>query len=147
MMKDKLFGLACLLAALAVLSLSTVAAEEKKADEKTAGEKKADKQKASLWMEKKLEHTQKILAGLTRADFDTIQTSAGMMQVVTYLEEWDRGKNPEYKRQLRYFSDANAELIRQAGKKNIGGATLAYTQLTLSCVHCHNVVRDAKKDS
>ena len=38
-----------------------------------------------------------------------------------------------------------AELIRQAGKKNLGGATLAYTQLTLSCVHCHNVVRDAKK--
>ncbi len=72
-------------------------------------------------------------------------SSAGKMQVINYLEEWDRGRNPEYKRQLRYFSDANAELIRQAGKKNLGGATLAYTQLTLSCVHCHNVVRDVKK--
>ena len=140
MMKDKLFGLASLLVALAVLSVSTVGADEKKADKK-----KADKKEASIWMQKKLEHSQKILAGLTEADFDKIQTSAGQMQVLNFLEEWDRGKIPEYRRQLKYFSDANAELIRQAGKKNLGGATLAFTQLTLSCVHCHNVVRDVKK--
>ena len=139
-MKDKLFGLASLLVALAVLSVSTVGADEKKPDEKEAGKKEA-----SIWMQKKLEHSQKILAGLTEADFDKIQSSAGMLQVLNFLEEWDRGRNPEYRRQLKYFSDANAELIRQAGKKNLGGATLAYTQLTLSCVHCHNVVRDVKK--
>ena len=144
-MKDKLFGLACLLVALAVLSVSTVGADEKKPDEKTAKEKKADKQKASIWMQKKLEHSQKILAGLTKADFEMIESSAGKMQVLNFLEEWVRGDLPEYKRQLKYFSDANAELIRQAGKKNLGGATLAYTQLTLSCVHCHNIVRDVKK--
>ena len=141
MMKDKRIGLACLLVALAALSVSAVGADEEK-----TREKKADKEKASLWMEKKLEYTQKILAGLTKGDFEMIGTNAGSMQVVNFLEEWDRGKNPEYRRQLKYFSDANAELIRQAGKKNLGGATLAYTQLTLSCVHCHNVVRDVKKD-
>ena len=140
MMKDKWFGLASLLVALAALSVSTVGADEEKPRAKKAGKKEV-----SLWMQKKLEHTQKILAGLTEADFDVIQASAGQMQVINFLEEWDRGRNPEYKRQLQYFSDANAELIRQAGKKNLGGATLAYTQLTLSCVHCHNVVRDVKK--
>ena len=145
MMKDKWFGLASLLVALAALAVSTVGADEKKPDEKKPREKKAGKQEASVWMQKKLEHSQKILAGLTKADFEVIESSAGMMQVVSYLEEWDRGDLPEYKRQLKYFSDANAELIRQAGKKNIGGATLAYTQLTLSCVQCHNVVRDVKK--
>jgi hypothetical protein len=67
------------------------------------------------------------------------------MQVVSYLEEWDRGEMPEYRRQLGYFEGANKELIRQAKKKNINGATLAYTQLTLTCVQCHNVIRDAKK--
>ena len=143
-MKDKLFGLASLLVALAVLSVSTVGADEKKPDEKKPREK-AGKKEASVWMQKKLEYSQKILAGLTEADFDKIQSSAGKMQVLNFLEEWDRGRNPEYRRQLKYFSDANAELIRQAGKKNLGGATLAYTQLTLSCVHCHNIVRDVKK--
>jgi hypothetical protein len=140
MMKNKRFGLASLLVALAVLSVSTVGADEKK-----PVEKKTDKQKASIWMEKKLEHTQKILAGLTKADFEMIQSSAGEMQVLNYLEGWVRADRPEYKRQLGYFSDANKELIRQAGKKNLGGATLAYTQLTLSCVQCHALVRDAKK--
>ena len=145
MMKDKLFGLASLLIALAVLSVATVGADEKKPDEKKPREKKASKEEASIWMQKKLEHSQKILAGLTKADFEMIQSSAGTLQVLNFLEEWDRGRNPEYRRQLKYFSDANAELIRQAGKKNLGGATLAYTQLTLSCVHCHNVVRDVTK--
>ena len=37
------------------------------------------------------------------------------------------------------------ELIRQAERKNVSGATLAYTQLVSSCVQCHTVVRDAKK--
>jgi hypothetical protein len=140
-MKDALCGLACLLVAFGALSVGPAGAADKKLDEK-----KVDKQKeASLWMVKKLEHSQKILAGLTKADFETIKKNAQAMQVVGYLEEWDRAGLPEYMRQVRYFNDANKELIRQAGNKNIGGATLAYTQLTLSCVHCHNVVRDAKK--
>ena len=140
-MKDKLFGLACLMGALAVLSVSTVGADEKKKPR----DKKADEQASMKWMERKLEHSQKILAGLTKADFEMIESNAGKMESLNYLEQWGRTDLPEYMRQLRYFSDANKELIRQAGKKNIGGATLAYTQLTLSCVHCHNVVRDVQK--
>ena len=144
-MKDKLFGLASLLIALAVLSVATVGADEKKPDEKKPREKKASKEEASIWMQKKLEHSQKILAGLTKADFEMIQSSARKMEDLNFLEQWGREDLPEYKRQLRYFDDANKELIRQAGKKNLGGATLAYTQMTLSCVHCHNVVRDVTK--
>ena len=140
MKKDKRFGLACLLVALAVLSVSTVGADDKKPEAK-----KADKQASMTWMQRKLEHSQNILAGLTKADFEMIQSSAGKMEDLNYLEQWGREDLPEYKRQLRYFDDANKELIRQAGKKNLGGATLAYTQLTLSCVHCHNVVRDVNK--
>ena len=144
MMKDKRFGLACLLVALAALSVTTAGADEKKPDEKKPRDKKAGKE-ADTWMQKKLGHSQNILAGLTSADFAMIEASANKMDALNYLEQWGRADLPEYKRQLRYFSDANKELIRQAGKKNLGGATLAYTQLTLSCVHCHNVVRDVKK--
>jgi hypothetical protein len=65
--------------------------------------------------------------------------------VVAYLAKADAADLPEYQRQVRYFDDANKELIRQADNKNLSGATLVYTQLTLSCVQCHTVVRDAKK--
>jgi hypothetical protein len=139
-MKTILFGLACLLVALVVLSLGPATAQEKR-----PGKKKDDSAEASIWMKRKLEHSQKILAGLTRGDFQMIEKSAEAMRVVSYLAQWDAADRPEYKRQVRYFDDANKELIRQARNKNLNGATLAYTQLTLSCVQCHTVVRDVKK--
>jgi hypothetical protein len=135
-MKRVLLTLAWCVVAVAGLSIGPATADEKKVDKKKA---------ASVWMTRKLEVAQTILRGLTEADFELIQKEAGKMQLVNYLEEWDRGDAPEYKRQLRYFEDANKQLTRQAKNKNINGATLAYTQLTLSCVQCHNLIRDLKK--
>lgn len=127
-----IFGLVALLP---VFAQNPKPVRPKKADDKAA---------ASLWMSKKLDYSQKILAGLTKGDFEAVIKNAEHMEVVGFLEKWDRADLPEYRRQIRYFDDANKELMRQAGKKNINGATLAYTQLTLSCVHCHNILRDGK---
>jgi len=140
-MKNTLFGLACLLTVLAMLSLCTASAQE----EKPGKAKKGEADKANIWMKSKLEHSQKILAGLTKGDFEMIEKSAEALKVISYLAKWDSADLPEYQRQVRYFDDANKELIRQAHNKNVNGAALAYTQLTLSCVHCHAVVRDVKK--
>lgn len=103
------------------------------------------KDEGSVWMTKKLEFSKNVLAGLTRGDFELVRKNAEAMRVVGYLEMWDRANLPEYRRQIRYFEDANKELLRHAASKNINGATLAYTQLTLSCVHCHNIIRDTRK--
>jgi hypothetical protein len=107
--------------------------------------KPSDQEQASVWMEKKLQYTQNILAGLTQGDFNKISKNAEAMRFVGYLEKWERARTPEYKRQVQYFELANEELMRQASAKNIDGATLAYYQLTVSCVHCHQVVRESKK--
>jgi hypothetical protein len=136
-MKKLSFCLACLVA-FASLTVCPAAVEKKPV-------KKPTKAEASIWMQKKQEYSQKILAGLTKADFAMIEKNARSMQVIGYLEGFDRADLPEYKRQLDYFYDANKELIRQAGKKNISGATLAYTQVINSCVQCHTVVRDSRK--
>lgn len=112
----------------------------------SAQEKKPSKQeKASIWMKKKLEFSQNILAGLTECDFDKVRANAEAMDVLGYLEQWARADMPDYKRQVSYFEFANRELIRQARAKNLDGATLAYNQLTVSCVQCHKIVRDMKK--
>jgi hypothetical protein len=100
------------------------------------------------WMKQKLEMSQAILDGLTKGDFDKIETNAQKMNVINYLEKMVTADQPHYKeytRQLTAFETANRELLRQASKKNVEGATLAYVQLTVSCVNCHKVVRDAKK--
>lgn len=108
-------------------------------------EKAAEPEKSSIWMKKKLEFTQNILAGLTESDFDKVGRNAKNMNFLGHLEKWARADNPDYKRQVSSFEFANAELIRQAKDKNLPGATLAYNQLTVSCVQCHQIVRDAKK--
>jgi len=139
-MKNVLLALAWLLLALATLSVGPAGAQDRKPGK---GRKGADRE-ASLWMTRKLDHSQKILAGLTKGDFAMVKKSAEAMRIVAYLAKADAADLPEYRRQVRYFDDANKELIRQADNKNVNGATLAYTQLTLSCVQCHTVVRDAK---
>ena len=96
-------------------------------------------------MENKLRHSQEILAGLTRKDFALVKKHAEAMAIVTYLEKSDRADVPGYRRQLALFEEANKELIRQAKNENLAGATIAYTQLTLSCVQCHDALRDGKK--
>ena len=107
--------------------------------------KPSEQEKASIWMKKKLQFAQNILAGLTEADFDKVRANAEAMNAVGYLERWFRADMPDYKRQVSYFEFANRELIRQAREKNLDGATLAYNQLTVSCVQCHRIVRDVKK--
>jgi hypothetical protein len=140
-MKNTLLGLGCMLAALVGISVCLARAPDKAPPPR----KQEKKEEASIWMKRKLEYSRKILEGLTRGDFDLVKTSAAALEVVSYLEESDRADLPGYRRQLRYFTDANKELIRQCRNRNSSGATLAYTQMTLSCVHCHDLIRDAKK--
>jgi hypothetical protein len=130
----------CLLALAAVIvSLAGLSACFTRAQEQPLAEKSEE------WMKKKLELSQKILAGLARADFNTIGRNAEAMNFLGYLEKWTRADMPEYKRQVGFFEFANQELIRQAKDKNLEGATLAFNQLTVTCVDCHRIVRDVKK--
>jgi hypothetical protein len=102
-------------------------------------------EKASLWMRHKLESSQKILEGMTRGDFQVIEKNATSMQTMSYLEGWVRADTPDYQAQLHAFEHATGSLVRAAQEKNLDGATLAYTQLTISCVQCHRVVRGSAK--
>ena len=132
------------LVAASVVGLLAAATSPTNADDKPD----QNQEKASAWMKQKLELSQNILAGLTKADFEAIELNAQRMNLVNYLEKWVAGGNANYKdymRQLSYFEMANRELLRQSRTKNIEGATLAYNQLTVSCVQCHQVVRSAKK--
>ena len=101
-----------------------------------------DKQPESVWMKKKLEYSKDILEGITTEDFETIERAAAAMRRMSALEGFVRRKDTkEYRAQLTIFEFANDELLRHAGNKDVDGATLAFTQLTLSCVNCHKQLR------
>lgn len=95
----------------------------------------------SVLMKKKLEYTQNILAGLANEDFEQIAKNAKILNTFGALEQWFRADTDAYRAQLKIFRFANDELIRLSEDKNLQGATLAYMQLTLSCVNCHSHVR------
>jgi hypothetical protein len=111
----------------------------------TRGGDDPDKEKSSIWMKQKLVASQNILGGLTKADFEAIRLNADSMLFVGYLEKWVRAETPEYQNMMRDFEYANKSLVKAAREKNLESATLGYMQLTLSCVNCHKVVRDASK--
>lgn len=109
------------------------------------GDDQPKEKESSLWMKQKLAATQNILGGLTKADFDAVRLNAESMLFVGYLEKWVRADTPEYKNMMKDFEHANKAIVRGAREKNLDSATLGYVQLTLSCVNCHKVVRDASK--
>ncbi len=106
----------------------------------------ADEQPNSVWMKKKLEHSQSALRAIAMEDFDSLRASATAMRRLSDLEGFTRRTNAkEYRAQLQIFEFANDELIRHAKDKNIDGAALAFTQLTLSCVNCHKHLRNEQE--
>jgi hypothetical protein len=139
------------LATLAALILITapLAVQPTRGDDQQEQEKQQEKQKekpASIWMKMKLAATQNILAGLTKGDFDAIEKNASSMLFVDHLEKWLRADTPGYSMRLKEFEYANKSLKLAAHEKNIDGATIAYVQLTLSCVECHKLIRDPAKE-
>lgn len=104
-------------------------------------EQPKDDAKGSFWMEQKLEYSKRLMEGLARADFDSLVANGRAMHGLTQIEGFARGRVEGYRDHLRAFQFANEELIRHAEKDNLEGATLAFTQMTVSCVNCHNLIR------
>lgn len=136
----------------AVQALSVAEAEDKKPPTKKPEAKevqkpveKIDDKNPSIWMKKKLDYSQNILAGITAEDFDKIADNARAMKGLGKFEAFVRSRNAAYTRQLQAFEDINDEIIRQADNDNVEGVALAFTQLTVNCVNCHKVLRQHVK--
>lgn len=99
----------------------------------------------SVWMEKKLQYSQELLRLLAVGDMPELELTAQRMKLVGKVEGFVRSNSTTYKNHLRSFELANEELIRQAERENIEGATLAFHQLTSSCVACHVAIRQPAK--
>ena len=95
----------------------------------------------SVWMDVKVEESQKVFAALARADFKGIVASTEKLKKVSTLEGFVRRNAPGYRTQLRSFEFAVDEIQQQAKRESIEGVTMGFNQLTLSCVNCHRQLR------
>ena len=98
-------------------------------------------------MQVKLKRSQALLEALAKEDFKAIEESAASLVRISKATEFLRAyKTEEYEFQARVFQRSAEALAEKAKAKNIDGATLAYLDLTMSCVACHNHFRGRKRD-
>ncbi|QJW94976.1 hypothetical protein [Frigoriglobus tundricola] len=104
----------------------------------------ADDDKKPTVMRRKLAHAQKVLEGLAVNDFDKIRTGSDGLIACVQDETWKINQTETY---LLYSNEfvRRAERLKKAAKdKNTDAAALAYVDLTLTCVRCHQYLRDER---
>ena len=85
-------------------------------------------------MHRKLDYSQKVLAGIALDDFDQISKNAAELMVLSNKLEWNVLKTPQYDLHSNEFRRSLESLIKNAEKKNLDAAALAYVEMTLTCV-------------
>lgn len=131
-MKKSVIALACLIA---VVGLLAVRAQETPPKKNVTPE-----QDVSAVMEEKLRFSHKLLDSLAREDYPELEIAAQELRRIA-REQWAANPSDEYKTQLQVFWTTLDGIESGAQRKEIDEATLAYMQMTLSCVKCHKLIR------
>jgi hypothetical protein len=129
----------CLRYALSLALVAAVALVGAPADDKP---KPKDEPKKPSVMQRKLAHSQKALEALTTNNFKLLGTSAEGLIECVQDESWKINETRKY---LTYTNDFlhRAENLKKAAKdRNIDAAALAYVDMTLTCVKCHQFLRE-----
>jgi hypothetical protein len=98
----------------------------------------------SRLMASKLKNSQRLLEGLALADFTKISRSAEELIQLSKTAEWMVLKTPRYELHSNEFRRAAETVLRKARAKNLDGAALAYFDMTMSCLRCHQYVREQR---
>lgn len=113
---------------------------------KNAQDKKKQEEKQepilAQFMRKKLGGSNKVLKGLMTDDFNQIEEGADALMKMSLAEEWRVSKDPSYARFSLSYQDTVRKLKTKAKKGNIDGAALAWMDVTMSCIECHEWVRN-----
>lgn len=125
-------------ARLAVALAAVVAAGVGHAQEK----KPPDKAKPPTVMQRKLTHAQRALEGLAVNDFARVEAAADELTQCAQEASWRVLKTPRYELYSNDFVRQLASLKKAARAKNTDAAALAYVEVTLTCVKCHQYVRE-----
>jgi hypothetical protein len=95
-------------------------------------------------MRQKLGHSQQVLRGLALQDFAVLRTNATRLVRLSHTSGWQARQSPEYELFTMEFRRSAEALVAAADAGNIDAATVAYTQMTFSCVSCHKYMRAGK---
>jgi hypothetical protein len=98
-----------------------------------------------LLMRDKLAYATKALEGLSMEDYGKIAEAGNMMGIISRAAAWHIIPTEKYSQMSKNFQEQARDLERHAKEKNLDAAALDYTRITLTCVQCHNYIRENKK--
>jgi cytochrome c556 len=95
-------------------------------------------------MKAKLESSQKVLEGIATENFVTVSTHAQKLVALSQVAGWQARQTPEYKQHTADFRRHAEALQKAARSENVDAASVAWFQLTISCVNCHRHIRGVR---
>lgn len=104
----------------------------------------AEPKKKATVMQRKLGHAQKLLEALALNEYEKIATNAEELQQCAKEASWQVVKTAKYDLYSNDFIRNLDGLQKAAKKKNTDAAALAYVEMTLTCVKCHQYVREER---
>lgn len=92
-------------------------------------------------MKFKLYYAQGALEAIATENYSLLATNAQKLGALTKQVSWRIRHTPEYERLTTDFRRQTDALAKAAKDKNVDAATVAYFQMTVSCVTCHRYLR------
>jgi hypothetical protein len=92
----------------------------------------------------KLRHAKLLLEAIALSNYGKIQHEAEELIQLSRTAEWMIHKTPRYEMHSNEFRRAAEVMIAKAKQRNIDGVALAYVEMTLSCVKCHQHTRELR---
>ena len=97
-------------------------------------------------MKAKQKHAHAILDALTAGDADALRRNAEVMSLIADMRVFVAAYNTDhYKFEAVTFKRAADGMLKAAKEKNMDAASLAYFDMTRTCVKCHAHFRGVKK--
>jgi hypothetical protein len=135
----------CCVAAVAFVLANN--ATQAKAQQETAAptastERDEEPTELSKFMRQKLSASNEILEGLVTDDLTKVDLGAEKLLEMSKAEHWRASNDMIYMNHSREFRRSVETMQNKAKKKSIDGAALAWIDVTMNCIRCHEWVRD-----
>ena len=105
----------------------------------------AQRQNNKEAMRFKLHYSQGVLEAIATENFSLLATNSQKLKKLSQQADWQVRQTPEYQKFTADFARHAQSLTKAAETENTDAATVAYFQLTVSCVNCHRSLKGARE--
>ena len=96
-------------------------------------------------MRDKLTQAEMLVGAVVLGNHAQVEQSAAELVRLSEATTWSPLQTPQYLHHASDFRVAAQSLLDEARARDIDGVSLAYMEITLSCVQCHKHVRGARR--